>query len=300
MNPMVEEPTISVLMTVYNREKYLAEAIESVLASDFTDFEYIIVDDCSTDRSVEIAKAYAAKDSRIRCYQNSENLGDYPNRNQAASYAKGRYLKYVDSDDTIATHCLSHMIKAMEAFPQAALGLCQKRDDIYPQQLTPQETYKRSFLENDRAVLGNAPLSVIIRHSTFKAHGGFSGQNYSGDGELWLKMSAQDPILLLESGLVYWRKHGDQEFNTGHQSGAQFTFGFLKDIAAINAPNCPLNANEVPIALRRCQWYHSRFIIRLLKSGHLARAWEIKTNSGITFINLLRAFAPIPEITPKQ
>ena len=68
---MVEDsPLVSVLMTAYNREKYIAEAIESVLASTYTNFELIIVDDCSTDKTVEIAKSYEVKDNRIKVYIN--------------------------------------------------------------------------------------------------------------------------------------------------------------------------------------------------------------------------------------
>ncbi len=90
---------VSVLMTAYNRQKYIAAAIESVLASAYSNFELIIVDDHSNDDTVNIARAYAARDNRIRVYVNEKNLGDYPNRNKAASYAKGEFLKYVDSDD---------------------------------------------------------------------------------------------------------------------------------------------------------------------------------------------------------
>ena len=90
-------PLVSVLMTAYNREKYIAEAIESVLASTYSNLELIIVDDCSKDNTLQIATNYQAKDDRIKVYKNEKNLGDYPNRNKAASYAKGKYLKYVDS-----------------------------------------------------------------------------------------------------------------------------------------------------------------------------------------------------------
>jgi len=85
-------PKISILTTVYNREKYLAACIESVLASSYQNWELIIVDDVSTDTSVAIAKSYEKKDARIKVYVNAQNLGDYPNRNKAASYAKGKML----------------------------------------------------------------------------------------------------------------------------------------------------------------------------------------------------------------
>src|SRR5580704_2775124 len=115
-------PLISILMTAYNREKFIAEAIESVLASTFEDFELIIVDDCSIDSTIEIAKTYERNDARIKVYRNENNLGDYPNRNRAASYAKGKYLKYIDADDYIYPWGLQLLIEMMEKFPDAGWG----------------------------------------------------------------------------------------------------------------------------------------------------------------------------------
>src|SRR5947207_2038625 len=115
-------PLVSVLTTAYNREKYIAEAIESVLACSFKDFELIIVDDCSADRTVAIGRRYPSE-SRVRVHVNEKNLGDYPNRNRAASLAQGRYLKYVDSDDVIYPHGLEAMVGMMERFPDSGLGL---------------------------------------------------------------------------------------------------------------------------------------------------------------------------------
>ena len=115
-------PTVSVLTTCYNREAYIAETIESVLAQTFADFEYIIVDDCSKDGSFEIARSYASKDSRIRLYRNDSNLGDYPNRNKAASYARGKYLKFIDSDDLLYPHALEVCSWYMEKFQNAHAG----------------------------------------------------------------------------------------------------------------------------------------------------------------------------------
>jgi glycosyltransferase involved in cell wall biosynthesis len=93
---------------------YIAEAIDSVINSNYQNWELIIVDDCSKDRTVEIARKYEKQDDRIKVYVNKTNLGDYPNRNRAASYAKGKYLKYVDADDLIYPHGLEVMVRALE------------------------------------------------------------------------------------------------------------------------------------------------------------------------------------------
>src|ERR1017187_1015293 len=121
-----DSPLVSVLMTAYNREKYIGEAIESVLASSYADFELIIVDDCSTDSTVAIARSYEARDKRIKVFVNEKNLGDYVNRNEAAKFGSGKYLKYVDSDDLIYPYGLDVMVKAMEQFPDAALGITSR------------------------------------------------------------------------------------------------------------------------------------------------------------------------------
>jgi len=88
-------------MPAYNREQYVGEEIESVLSSTYRDFELIIADDCSTDSTVDIVRQYERSDDRITLIISETNLGDDPNRNCAASHAKGEYLKYVDSDDVI-------------------------------------------------------------------------------------------------------------------------------------------------------------------------------------------------------
>src|SRR5580700_5016235 len=91
------QPKVSVVVTAYNREKYIAHAIESVLAQTFTDFELIVVDDCSRDNTAAIARSYES-DPRVRVYVNERNLGQFPNRNRAATYARGEFLKPHDSD----------------------------------------------------------------------------------------------------------------------------------------------------------------------------------------------------------
>ena len=161
---MAHNPLVSVLMTVYNREKYIRQAIESVIASTFQEWELIIVDDRSKDNSVMIARSYAEKDSRIKVYVNEQNLGDYPNRNQAASYANGKYLKYVDADDMIYPHGLELLVYYMEQFPDAGYGLCSLPQDklsIFPFELSPEKAYYRHYFE--QPLFHKAPLSSIIK-----------------------------------------------------------------------------------------------------------------------------------------
>ena len=95
----MKNPKISVIMAVYNEEKYIREAIESILNQTFKDFEFIIVDDGSTDRTLEILKKYAKKDSRIKILRNEKNLGLTKSLNKALKVAKGEYIARIDAGD---------------------------------------------------------------------------------------------------------------------------------------------------------------------------------------------------------
>ncbi|MGV2336614.1 MAG UNVERIFIED_CONTAM: glycosyltransferase [Planctomycetaceae bacterium] len=132
---MTSEIPISVLVTVYNRQRYLAECLQSILDSTFSQFEVVVVDDRSSDSSLQIAGEFAARDPRIRVFQNPVNLGDYPNRNRAAELARGTWLKYVDSDDRIVPTCLENMLNAAGRFPDTGLVLSYPRPENQPRPL---------------------------------------------------------------------------------------------------------------------------------------------------------------------
>lgn len=207
-------PLVSVLMTAYNREKYIGEAIESVLASTYPHWELIIVDDASSDQTVEIARSYAAKDSRILVYQNKTNLGDYPNRNRAASYANGELIKYLDADDLLYPHGLEVMVGAMGKYQQAAFGLSfSKIDDVepYPRMLEPKAILRSEFLKD--SYLGVGPSASIIRKVAFDQVGGFNGRQFIGDTDLWLRMASCYPMVVFQPALNWWRQHPEQQIN---------------------------------------------------------------------------------------
>src|SRR6266446_6576122 len=90
---------LSVIMAVRNGEQYVSEAIESVLAQSVTDFEFLIVDDASTDGTPRILSEYQRRDSRICVWHNQSNLGPYPSANRALMRARGRFVARHDGDD---------------------------------------------------------------------------------------------------------------------------------------------------------------------------------------------------------
>jgi glycosyltransferase involved in cell wall biosynthesis len=235
-------PSVSVLMTAYNRENYVREAIQSVLNSTLTDFELIVVDDGSTDHTVDIVNQLVKLDSRIRFYQNEQNLGDYPNRNKVATFATGKYLKYVDADDFIYPWGLQILYDCMEQFPEAGWGLCSLDPDKsrpFPFQLNPNQAYRYHYL--GPGLFHKAPLSCIIRRDCFQEVGGFKPNRMVGDFEMWHRLALKYPVVLMNHGIVWYRIHADQESASIGK--------YEKSYAAIRQsylthPACPLSEEE--------------------------------------------------------
>ena len=117
------QPLVSVVTPVYNEEEHLAECIESVLAQTYANWDYTIVDNCSTDKSLEIARGYAAKDSRIRVHENERFMEMLPNHNVAVRQISpaSKYCKMVLGDDWIFPRCLERMVAVGETYPSVGV-----------------------------------------------------------------------------------------------------------------------------------------------------------------------------------
>ena len=102
---------VSIIMPSWNTAQYISEAIESVLKQSYSNWELIIVDDCSTDNTISVVNKY--KDNRIRLFQNKENLGAAYSRNFALRQAKGRWIAFLDSDDVWYSEKLEKQILFM-------------------------------------------------------------------------------------------------------------------------------------------------------------------------------------------
>ncbi len=249
---MTDGPLVSVLMTAYNREQYIAAAITSVLASTYKNFEIIIVDDRSTDTTVQVARSFAEKDSRVKVFVNETNLGDYPNRNRAASHASGKYLKYVDADDLIYPHGLEILVDSMEKFPNVSWGLCSLQQDnkqIFPFTLSPKEAYEYHYL--GPTLFNKAPLSSIIKRDFFNQVGGFRPIRMAGDHDMWHRLAQKNPVVLIQGGIVWYRIHSSQEMSDYHKYKNIYR-GIVRNY--LLDPDCPLDKQTINKVFK----YHKR------------------------------------------
>src|SRR6516164_7127706 len=119
-------PLVSVLTPVYNGGEFLEQCIESVLAQSFSDYEYIIVNNCSTDNTLAIARHYELRDHRIRVHNNTDFLGVIENHNLAFSLMSPatKYCKVVSADDFIFPHCLEQMVNFADAHQSVGMVGC--------------------------------------------------------------------------------------------------------------------------------------------------------------------------------
>ncbi len=131
MSEQGRRPRVSVGMPVYNREKYVAAAIEAHLNQSYADFELVITDNASTDRSEDICRAYAAKDPRVKFYRNPGNLGAAGNYRRCFELSVGEYFRWTPSDDLVSSNLLERAVQVLDSDPSimVAYGRTKLIDD---------------------------------------------------------------------------------------------------------------------------------------------------------------------------
>lgn len=170
---MPQQPLVSVLTPVYNGERYLAECIESVLRQTYQNWEYIIVNNCSTDRTADIIDGYARREPRIRVVNNQEFVGANKNHNIALTLIspQSKYCKFVQADDVLFPSCLEDMVATAEANPTAGIVTSYHLNDRwvwndgwpYPSTLVPGHEVCRLFFLERQVRFG--PMSSFLLRS---------------------------------------------------------------------------------------------------------------------------------------
>jgi len=284
----LKSPILSVLMTSYNRQSFIAEAIESVQQSSFQEWELIIVDDGSIDETVNIAKRYAAADNRISVYINEKNLGDYPNRNHAASIAKGKYIMYVDSDDRILKDGFQQCINAMEAFPRAGFGMqFNEASDSSAFYLNSEDVLHAHFFKKPCLMIG--PGGTILRRSFFEQIGGYP-EKYGPANDMYfnLKAASVSGVLFLPFTFNFYRIHDGQEQNNKYAYLSN-NYNYLRD--ALNDLKLSLTSREkVWIMNKNRRRFVMNLIRYLLKTGNVTKTLQARKTTQFGVLDLFKAF----------
>ena len=205
------KPKISVVMAVYNSEKYLSKAIESILEQSFTDFEFIIINDDSTDKSEEIIKSY--KDSRIKFLENESNMGHTYCLNRGISVVVGEYIARMDSDDVSLPERFQKQVEFMDSHKDVSVcgtwvKTIGKDSGFVNKLLTNPEDIKAGLLFNTSLV----HPSVMIRKSVLEKHNlkyeiALDRDENSEDYALWAELSRKELLSNIPKVLLLYRIH---------------------------------------------------------------------------------------------
>lgn len=233
--PLAAEPLVSIVTPVFNGADYLGECIDSVLAQTYRNWEYILVDNCSTDETLALARQYAAKDPRIKIHANSRFLPQIANWNHALRRISpaSKYCKVLHADDWLFPECLQKMVAVAERHPSVgivgAYRLQENRVDLdglqYPSTFVPGREIARRHLLRLSSHFGS-PTSLLLRADLVRARRDFYNEaNPHADTEICVDLMRQCDFGFVHQVLTFTRRHNEAEttrarhFNTFLPSG---------------------------------------------------------------------------------
>lgn len=208
----MDKPLVSVFIPVYNSEEYIKDALNSIVTQSYTNLEIIIVDDCSTDQSVEIINSF--QDSRIRLLRNEENKGIPYNRNLGLKESKGKYMAIMDADDIALPNRIEEQVAFMENHLDIdAIGTYYEMfggkvsRTFKPNYISPEEIKIQLLFFSQ---IGNP--TAMVRLSTIKEHHITYNPNYfvAQDYDMWVQISKVGKLHILPEVLLKYR--------TGHSN----------------------------------------------------------------------------------
>jgi glycosyltransferase involved in cell wall biosynthesis len=214
-------PKVSVITAAYNHVQFVRQAVESVLNQTYRDFEYIVVDDGSSDGTAEVLKSFGDRIHYIR----KENKGVASARNHGIRKSSGDYIAILDSDDAWMPNKLERQMPTFEERPETAVVYSQaciidaagKRnsDDLLGEPLNP-ETAFDDLLRHDPIPV----LTAIVKRKCIDELGGFTEPLTAiSDWDLWVRISTRWPIAFIPEPLAFYRIHGRNSYITLNNSG---------------------------------------------------------------------------------
>lgn len=197
-------PKISIIVPVYNTEKYISRCIESILKQTFKDFELILINDGSKDRSAEICNFYSKKDSRVRVFHN-DNRGVSYSRNYGISMSNGKYIMFCDSDDYVAKDWCEELYKTILKYPNSWISCCAYTINNESKKMEGIENFTEKITYLDKS-----DYWISVRRGT--------------SGACWNKIFRKD---LIDKFNI--------KFNENHELGedVEFTIDYLKECDSI-------------------------------------------------------------------
>lgn len=219
---------VTIGLPVYNGERYVERALGSALAQDYDDFEILIHDNASTDRTGEICQDLAAGKSHVRYLRNENNIGAGPNFNLLIAQAQGAYAKWLAHDDYMSPNFISTAAAALDDAPDAALAFaptqCVDQDDVFVPQRPgvqlgpilsddPAERLYRTILTTG----SNYPIFGLFRTDALKRSLGHQSY-YGADRALTVEIALLGKLIEVENAILFNREHPQRSMNIGSKT----------------------------------------------------------------------------------
>lgn len=222
---MTEAPLVSIIIPCYNQEALIGETITSILASEFTNVEVIVVDDGSTDSSLKVLEEWKGRDGRIHFYS-QPNGGPSVARNHAIRKSSGKYILPVDGDDLISKEYISRAVAVLEEKPEVKVVYCQAEKfgaENKPWKLKP---FSRPTLAQGNMIF----VSAMFRKEDWESVGGFAEEMTWGfeDWEFWISMlKEKGEVVQLPFVGFFYRIQKKSRRKSVNQKGRQLTYSFI-------------------------------------------------------------------------
>lgn len=228
---MKNKPLVSILIPVFNGEKYLGEAIDSALAQSYKNIEIVIHNDASTDNTPKVLDKYR-KFKKIRIITTRNNHGMVEGWNYIAKFARGECIKFLAADDLIDKNCVSELVQALARSDNPAVVTCARRfvsgsgKLLQTMKFAAQtcvvngRRYSRELLETLRENKIGEPTAVLYPKSLIKKAGGYDSQfTQFSDFEYWIRLCEFGDIIYIDKPLCSFRVHEGSSTSSAIRSG---------------------------------------------------------------------------------
>jgi glycosyltransferase involved in cell wall biosynthesis len=280
-------PHVSVLMSMKNALPYLDQAVSSILSQTFSNWEFVIVDNCSTDASAAVVEAAARTESRIVLLRNERDLGHSGGLNRGLAICRGTWIARMDADDIAMPDRLERQLRFVRDNPDVATTSCLafyigpdgRRVGRTTPGLTTREEFRR--YHDERLPIGIMHPGALIRRDVIQEAGGYRPEyDPANDIDLWCRISDRHLILVQPEILMEYRVHG------GSLSAASYEYGRLKHLWARDSMIARRGFEPEPTwaefleARRNAPWWlrlnrwrklHAKRLYRQSAQNHLSR-----------------------------
>ena len=267
-------PKVSIIIPNYNHASFLPRRIESILTQTYTDFEIIILDDCSTDNSRDLIEQYRSNPKVSKIVYNQTNSGStFPQWNKGVSIASGQYIWFAESDDLACLNFLEVMVPILDQNPNLALVKCQSEiidaknnvlynfENKYPHFRQPSRSIpgiEDSFQQaQDWSGIVNASAVLFRKDIFLKAGGAPENFKMAGDWMTWVRMLAHGDIYYLPQMLNQMRATHDNSARAAHMTSNQSRY-VIEKLTVINfilkEYNAPLKTTLLALNHQIAEW----------------------------------------------